>query len=699
MSRAPLSPLGSVRSWPAGAAAAPTPPWHAELTLRAVSCDLGPEAVYLAWELSRCVAGLDAAAERVLEVLVLATIAGQRAGSTRLPIAPLGGETRDLLERLGGPGSAAAAAGLVADPRLGPILGRPGDYQPLILDGGAVYHQRLHAAEARLVDGLRARLGRAPRRWPAAEMAAALAGLRASPPRLGVDEVELSEEQQLAVLTALHAPLTVITGGPGTGKTSIVVSILRLFARLGTHPESIALAAPTGKAANRLGETIRWSLRSIATPDPLDERIAAGAMPRTLHRLLGFSPRADRFHHHENNRLAEAVVIVDECSMIDLALMDQLVRAVRDDAQLVLLGDAEQLPSVEAGAVFRDLAPPLAATAEMPWRTLVRPGRTGRLPPAVAPAAVAPLWRTAVRLTHSYRLDPGGAAGAPLLEVARAVNEGRSEDLVAPGDAPAPGPIALRATVKDVAFVAVEWLADESGALLAPFLARWFHDHVAALEDYEPLLRHTYQHGRAGFGAEDGRRLARLLAHHDRHRVLCVTRGAGRPTGAAAVNQVLHAHLCERLGWDGLAEVEPGDAIMVQQNDYERNLYNGDQGLVLWVREPGGRTRPMAVFRRGAEVAAFPLDALSGSLAHSFAMTVHKAQGSEFERVALVLPADDIPLLTREVLYTALTRSRAGVVIVGRRGILEAGVRRQGVRSSGVAEKLAGGAPVGSARP
>ncbi|HEY3351613.1 MAG TPA: exodeoxyribonuclease V subunit alpha, partial [Polyangia bacterium] len=561
------------------------------------------------------------------------------------------------------------------------------------LDGDALYHQRLLHFEERLVGALTARLARPPRALPPAEVAAALAAVRAAPPRLGAQPVALSEEQQYAVLTALHLPLTIITGGPGTGKTSIVVTILRLLARLGTPAPAVALAAPTGKAANRLQEAVLRALAGVAQPDLWDSALAATVEARTLHRLLGYSPANDRFRHHENNRLAERVVIVDECSMIDLVLMDRLVRSVRDDAHLVLLGDAEQLPSVDAGAVFRDLLP-AATAAPWPWRQLVKPTLKGRLAPA-DPAPADPRAAAAVRLTHSYRMDASNPAGRAILEVARAINAGRGADLI-----PGPGGaelVTLRSQPAELAFRGVELLADETGPQLPALLDAWFERRVAGLPDWVELVRHTYVQGPSGFGDGDRERLGRLLGHLDGQRVLCITRG-DRPTGAAGVNRRLHARLREALGASGPAELDPGDLVMMQRNDYERGLFNGDQGVVLWVRDEaaGARPRPMAVFRRGqGELAAFPLDALREDLTLSFALTVHKAQGSEYDYVALVLPEEAMPLLTREVLYTAVTRARASVVIAGRPALLAAGVAQPLARSSGIAEKLgrAGGEP------
>jgi exodeoxyribonuclease V alpha subunit len=719
--------------------------------------DGGPESLQLAWEIARCAPSLDADGQRSLALLALAVLAARAEGSTRVPLAApaLGERLASLAAR---PAEIDAALRLVEGAAAGgpgfEAIGGPDEFKPLVRTGGYLYAQRMLRLEDRVVEALRGRLARridglgdpaagagaaghrdsespstpapragaaghrdsespstpatgaadrtgSPRRSTSASHAGGdvpgvLAALLARPPVIGTKPVELSDEQQRAVLAAIERPLAVISGGPGTGKTSIVVSILRALVRLGVRVEAIALAAPTGKAANRMDGAIRSYLEAI--PDPAGEDaalLAARPEPKTLHRLLGWSPSAGRFRHHENNPLAERVVIVDEASMIDLFVIERLLRAVRPDAHLVLLGDADQLPSVEAGAVFRDLLPPAGA---------------GAGDPRVA---------ASVRLTRSYRMDPSRPAGRAILTVARAIQAGRLEDVLdepagnagsggtdatagnagsgrhddgpavprphAPASAAGPAPervrIEPRSAAADVRFERVELLA--GGPARHALLERWFDRNVRAVPELERRWKRVYRRTPDGFPAEDRRELAEVFRHHESFRILCLARGDAGGTGAEAVNELLH-----RFAGASGSDPIPGEPVLVRRNDYERGLFNGDQGLVLRVSD-GGAARAMAVFPVAGGYEAFPLDAMRGDLDLAWAMTVHRSQGSEFDRVLVLLPDEDGPLVTRELIYTAATRARESVVFVGPRALLAVAAGRPIARDSGIGPRLA----------
>ena len=644
-----LSPLGTARS-AVGQPAAGVP--FPEALREAVrEHDLPAETVTLAWEIAKLARDAAPGQRSAVVTLALSVLVAAREGSTR--VSPDPESLKALLE-----------------PPVAGVLGRPGEYAPLILEDGYLYSQRMLFYEDRLSASLRARMTAPPLELSAAKIQEVLGEVQSRPTFQNGEPVLPSEEQLSAIRAALSLPLAVVTGGPGTGKTSVVLSILRALVRLGVPAEAVALSAPTGKAANRMEESIRKGLSSISKRDAADEALLAGfPEPKTIHRLLGSFPASGRFRHHENNPLSEKVVIVDECSMIDLFLMDQLVRSVAPRARLVLLGDADQLPSVEAGAVFRDLIPGEDASASDPRS------------------------RAVVRLTRSYRMDPSGPAGGAILKAAARVNAGKGDLLFSAGEKKEPALVAERSSAAELVFEKLEMLGNTE-ATRQDFLDRWFADRIRGLADFEKLIRKEYRFGRDGFSGADREDVARLRSHFDSFRLLCVTRGAGRATGADSINASLHARaLAARPPSEDSALLRPaflpGEPVMMLRNDYDRELFNGDQGIVLRVSEPDSPShRFMAVFPRGEDSAIFHLDALRPDLELAYAVTVHKAQGSEYDYVGLLLPETSLPLLTRELLYTALTRSRKSVVILGEKDLLVQGIEARIRRSSGIGEKL-----------
>ena len=501
----------------------------------------------------------------------------------------------------------------------------------MIVSGDHLYLQKMFYLENRFVETLRHRLEAEIETYADDLIEHALADVLDRPGLRNEKPLALTNEQALAVRAAMRHPMTIISGGPGTGKTTIVLSILRTLRRLGVTCEEIALAAPTGKAANRLGEAIKAGSREIARPAPEDLDLENLAEPRTLHRLLGYSQRTGRFAHHENNRLAERVVIVDEGSMIDLALMERLVRSLQDGSRLILLGDAHQLPSVEAGDVLRDLLE-VSETVK---------GRSG------APVGV--------RLEESHRMRTDDENGKDILAVARAFDQGESH--------PA---IIERELIEEITFRGVEFVASPAGTtVLDAFLDRWHRDRIRSKPDVNELVERDYSTVDGEFTEADEKLLEHCFKHWEQFRILCVTR-VSQTTGADFINAALHQRLINDLGLASNRDRDfsPGEPVMMQVNDYSRGIFNGDQGLVLNVALQG-RPEPMAVFRRGPGFAVFHVDSLRSVLVHSYAMTVHKAQGSEFDTLGFILPDRDLPINTREIIYTALTRSRQGVVIVG----------------------------------
>ena len=638
------------------------------------SLNLTAEAVHLAAEIAALEPNLDDDERIALIVLVLVSLTALEEGSTRFPVA--GPEAQEPMRRMLTPlcadvfGSSGIATmmhaieDLLASRKASSVIGTtPDEFKPLLYLAPFIYHQRVRAAEAALAGKLANLLKSDDQLADDGRIASMLTDVAQRPSMLQGTPLKLSGEQIAAVEIAARAHLTVISGGPGTGKTSIVLAIVRLLVRLGIEPGEIALTAPTGKAAYRIGESIRDGLAQLTDRAPRDQELANNSpLPTTIHRLLGYSPTLRRFRHHHNNPLAESVVIVDEGSMLDLHLIERLLDAIRPGGRLIVLGDADQLPSVAAGAVFRDLLPDTNAAIPLELR------------------------RSCVRLTHSYRMEAADGAGGAIFKLANTINAGDANAFW-PGGRDSTS-VTRRTSAEQLEFAGAEWLDDPSGRYGA-FLDRWYAERVRGDAKVREMVERIYvESDDGGFDAEECERLRTLFRHGASARFLCVTRVLD--SGAERINARLHRRAAEaaRLSAERRPFL-PNEPVIVLRNDYERMLFNGDQGLVLRVRQPNAETALMAVFPRDDNFVAFRIDGLREDLELCYAMTVHKAQGSEFDSVAVIMPEDDIPLLSREILYTAVSRARKSVAIVGRSEIIRAAISRRMERYCGLREQLA----------
>ncbi|ANY04993.1 exodeoxyribonuclease V subunit alpha [Pseudonocardia sp. HH130630-07] len=472
-----------------------------------------------------------------------------------------------------------------------------------------------------------------------------------------------AERQRLAAAVAALRPVTVIAGGPGTGKTTTVARLLAVLHDLhagatGRPPLRVALAAPTGKAAARLTQSVA---EATAVLPPADRDAVAGTTASTLHRLLGSRGVSGRFRHHRGNRLPHDVVVVDETSMVSLTMMARLLEAVRPDARLVLVGDPEQLASVEAGAVLGDLAaagsaPEPALQAALERCSAFRadrpvPGSGEPVPEgAGVPGEPVPVSGGVVRLERNWRF--GGAIAG----FAAAVQAGDGDAAVA----------LLRRSGAELTF------SDVDPALVAPGTLDTLRSEV--VRSAGDLV-----------GAADAGEVDRALRVLDEHRVLCGHRRG--PYGVARWTAEIERWIAAaHPGYDAEAPWYPGRPLLVTANDYDLGLFNGDTGVI--VRTAAGRR---AVFLTDGRPAEFE-PARLGGVATVYAMTVHRSQGSQFNRVTVVLPPAESPLMTRELLYTAVTRARQNVRIIGTEAAVRAAIARPAGRASGLRNRL-GSAP------
>jgi exodeoxyribonuclease V alpha subunit len=505
-----------------------------------------------------------------------------------------------------------------------------GDASPLVLtedkQGARLYLRRAWTAEQNIRHNIAQRLA-LPCEVPA-DLQQRLDELF-TPTRDGAPDM-----QRLACEVAAQNRITLITGGPGTGKTTTVVKLLSLLVRTAPRELQIHLAAPTGKAAARLTESISNALTKM----PADKRPHMPSQAQTLHRLLQTNSRANQVH-----QLATDVVVVDEASMIDLEMMARLLQAVPPTARLILLGDKDQLASVEAGAVMAQLC-------------------TGSL-----------LQHQTVTLIHSHRFDAKSGIG----QWARAVNADVADNTPAlkalwkdapdwlatlplqqsiDGDTPEPDVTRLQ-------------LASASDPKLAVGLRYGWRNWLALLDAHRPSKTAP------AAPCSDAQAVALLNAFTE-FCVLCAVREG--PLGVTQLNtQVEHALGLGQSAWYA------GRPVMVTRNDYALDLMNGDIGLCL----PG----PDGVLR-----VAFPavdggvrwvMPSRLDSVETVFAMTVHKSQGSEFAHVLLVIPALESPVLTRELVYTGLTRAKKRLTLwAPQLGVLWNGCARRVLRSGGLGD-------------
>ncbi len=643
------------------------------LEVSVTGLNLAPESVHLAAELAALEPALKDDERIALIVLILVSLVALQDGSTRFPVAgPLSrGPMRSVLGSLcahcfGDDAIGAMATsieGLIQSDRASAVVGRREDeYKPLLYIAPYIVHHRIYHCERELAIRLAALLTTGAQEQADAEkLNRALQSVIARPVIVQGRQIVMSDEQRNVVAASARTGLTVVSGGPGTGKTSIIVPIMRLMVRLGIDPSQIALAAPTGKAAYRMGECIRESLTRLEHLDIVDQALRDSHFePATIHRLLGYSPDSGRFRHHRNNPLSAKVVIVDEGSMVDVTLMERLTNAIQPGARLILLGDADQLPSVAAGSVFRDLVPSAG-------------NDTG------------PLAAASRRLEVNHRMKTENSAGRSILLAARSIKDGDAKLLDSIDESNTPI-VTRRLSPDKLTFTGVEFIATASREL-GPFLDRWYVDRVRGRPEMEELVAHEYIERDGCFDDADCRRLRELFAHAGKSRILCVTRVL--EIGAERINARLHSRAAESAGV--AAERSPfvvGEPLIVLRNDYERGLFNGDNGIRLWVRHRNGSQIPMAIFPRGDNFVAFRFEALREFVELSYAMTVHKAQGSEFDSIAILLPEEPIAVLTRELIYTAVSRSRTSVVIVGDESTLNHAIASRVERFSGLADRI-----------
>lgn len=551
-----------------------------------------------------------------------------------------------------------------------PLVAADGEpARPLVLSGDRLYLRRYWSYEQGVARALAARMQ--DDRVVPADLANWLERLFPEP--LKLDGERQTDWQKLACALAASSGFTLITGGPGTGKTTTVVRLLALLQGTAAQPLRIRLAAPTGKAAARLTESIGAQVASL----PVDESVRAQipAEVSTLHRLLGSLPNSRHFRHHAGHPLPLDVLVVDEASMIDLEMMHCLLAALPPHARLLLLGDKDQLASVEAGALLgdlcRDAEQGLYTPERLAWLEQVSGERV--VHPSLRPgdAGRHALAQRILMLRYSRRFAGGSGIG----RLAEAVN--RQQPALARQQLEGSDEVAtLRLKgEQDAALNRLLFAGRGEGVGYGHYLARLRGERPAAGTAFDSTAWHDWAKG--------------VLDAFDRFRLLCAVRRG--PWGVEGLN----ARIAGLLHRRGLLEAEEGwyegRPVLVTRNDYGLGLMNGDIGIALRLPEQDGSMKLRVAFPRndGSGGLRFVLPSRLGEVETVFAMTVHKSQGSEFAHTALMLPEALNPVLTKELLYTGITRARHRFTLLEpRAGVFEQAIARRVERRSGLLESL-----------
>jgi exodeoxyribonuclease V alpha subunit len=513
--------------------------------------------------------------------------------------------------------------------------------RPMVLVGTRLYLYRYYQYEQQVLNYLRGQFDVVPFDVDADLIAQLF-------PKLN-DDIDW---QKVAVANAASLPFSVISGGPGTGKTTTVTKLLALLvAQSFAHQSSsnqnkslrIELAAPTGKAAARLTESISKAKSSLPLSDEIKQAIPEQAS--TLHRLLGSDFGRSRFKHNKENPLHLDVLLVDEVSMVDLPMMAKLIDALPSHARLILLGDKDQLASVEAGSVLGDLSFGIEEVYFQPtWAERLARVTNEKVVPFGNPSA-PPISQALTLLRTSYRFDANSGIGY----LAKAMNAGDTSAVLR----------CLESNYKDV-----RWCAPEEGQTKADIasLAKGYDEYWDAVRQ--------------------GLDISELYRIFSRYQILTAVRQG--EFGVEKVNAQLEQYFYQRGRIKDPHVWYEGKAVMLTRNDAALGLFNGDIGLCR--ADDSGRLRVWFMQPDGTFTGLLPSRLSEFEMV--FAMTVHKSQGSEFDRVALLLPMTPSAVLTRELLYTGITRAKTEFTLWGTSSLIRTATESRITRYSGLIEAL-----------
>jgi len=518
------------------------------------------------------------------------------------------------------------------------VVGKPGEYRPLVLDGkNRLYLYRYWNYEKKLSDLIKLRTEDDIKGIDIKLLKNTLERLFPDNPD---EEVSL---QKIAAVTSVFKRFCVISGGPGTGKTTTIAKILALLTEVEQGKKlKIYLCAPTGKAAARLSESVRSTKVNIDCSETVKNLVPENAY--TIHRMLKTIPGSSRFYYNADNQLPADVVVVDEASMVDLALLAKLIEAVPDKARFILVGDKDQLASVEAGSVLGDICNrgDLPGYSAKSYKVLIggiKLTTDGKL------SGKPVLSDSIVVLQKNYRFSESSGIGS----LSRAVNNGEA----------------------DTFFDILRGKTDE----------RIVWEEIKTRNELNYSLEKKIVEGYRNYLNIDDPVAA--LDSYGRFKILCaINKG---PFGVDAVNGLSESVLAKKRLIDPSGRWYRGRPVLIKGNNYDLGLFNGDMGIIT-----GGRDEENlhAFFPGDSGTARKLAPGILPDHDTAYAMTVHKSQGSEFEDVVLILPEKDYPVLTRELIYTGLTRTTGKIALLGTESVLRNAILRKTERASGLRDAL-----------
>ncbi len=514
------------------------------------------------------------------------------------------------------------------------VVGRPGDYKPLILDDkNRLYLYRYWKYENELVQELKKKISK--RKEPYELNLAKKIIFSLFPNK------DSSDSQIFSSLIALISSFCVISGGPGTGKTTVVAKILALLIALSEKKIRILLSAPTGKASVRLKQAITGIKQQLSIDKRIKDMIPSEAS--TIHRMLGYMPKRFKFKYNKENKLPADIVVVDEASMVDLPLMSKLISAVPEDSTFIILGDKDQLSSVEPGSVLGDICgnatgiPPLIKKI---YSSLINGKADFSLPESLS------IRDCIVELTKNYRFSEKSG----IYQLSKAINKGDKEKV---------RNILESGSYADVSFRRVS-SADQLRRFLKDVVLDEYTRYLKLKDPYEAIMA------------------------FESFRILCPIKWGDY--GVKKINRMVEQILQQNSFINVNGPWYAYRPIMIVENDYELELFNGDVGILMPDPESNNEIRAFFVGADGEIKKFLPISLPEHETV--FAMTVHKSQGSEFDRVLFIIPDTYFSIITRELIYTAVTRAKSFIEIWGKMEIIEKGVSQRTIRSSGLKDAL-----------